>query len=456
MNRKNPPPRKAGRVLLWIYGAALLYYILKQCYYAVWVGGFPDQMAQLSYIIHMAKAPALVPDLPAMQMWETQGVSGGLTVFSPVAGSVNYLNHPTLYYLMMAFLGGVRILPDGTAVLNLMWLRALNILLSASAMALACYMGYTRLQKRSPLTHAVYAAAITTLPMLAYSGAGVNNDNLATLALVVFFTGLVRYQEDKLNLTTYLLIGLGFLAGSFSKLTTALIFILALTTVLVMSIIKTRSLRLVANRWFLITLPCYLLFLGYELVIHSRYGTWQPSLLDINPEYYYTSIFYVAPENRVPMNVWQFARHFLGGIGYTWSSLYGHNRTVTEIMNNGLWGLIYWIVPAVTLFVLVRGWITRKDDRICLPVLAAFFGTMAYHFYSHWKGYPVSGYLGGAQARYYLAMIVPMAYLVCERFPSLSSRWKKTERVLAALLIAGWLAGDAIRLVILYGFPATV
>ena len=453
MNEKNTPARKTGRILLWIYGAALLYYVLKQCYYAVFVGGFPDQIAQLSYIIHMAKAPALVPDLPAMQMWQVKSVSDGLTIFAPAAGTVNYLNHPPLYFLMMAFLGGVRILPDGTAALNLMRLRTLNILLSASAVALAFYLGYTRLRKRSPMVHTLYAAAIVTLPMLAYTGAGVNNDNLAVLALVIFFTGLVRYQEDRLDLPTYLLIGLGFLTGSFSKLTTGLICILALVTALVMSVIRTRSLKLVANKWFLITLPCYLLFLGYELIIHSRYGSWQPTLLDISPETYYASVFYVAPENRVPMTVWQFARHFIGGIGYTWSSLYGHNQTVTEMMNNGLWGLVYWVVPAAMVFVLVRGWILRKQDRICLPVAAAFFGTMAYHFYSHWKGYPVSGYLGGAQARYYLAMIVPMAFLVCGRFPALSPRLRKAGRAAAVLLIAGWLAGDAIRLVIQYGFP---
>ena len=43
--------RKTRRILVWIYGAALLYFVLKQLYYAVYVGGFPDQRVHLSYII---------------------------------------------------------------------------------------------------------------------------------------------------------------------------------------------------------------------------------------------------------------------------------------------------------------------------------------------------------------------------------------------------------------------
>ena len=452
--KKSLSGRGNRRILLWIYGIALLYYVLKQCYFAVCVGGFPDQMANLSYIIQMAKSPVLIPDFRAMCVWQVTGMQNGLTVFAPVAENVNYLNHPPLYYLIMAFLGGVRILPDGTAALSLMRIRALNILLSASAVGLAFYLGYTRLRQRSPWVHALYAASIATLPMLAYVGASVNNDNLAFLALVVFFVGLVRYREDRVDWKTYILIGIGFLVGSLSKLTTALVCAVMLLVVLLMSIVRTKSLKLIANKWFLMTLPCYVLFLVYELVIHARYGAWQPSLLDINAEYYYTSIFYVAPENRVPMTLLQYARHFLEGIGYTWSSLYGHNETVTKIMNNGVFGLVYWVMPGAAVVLLIRDWVRRERDRITLPVAAAFFGTMAYHFYSNWKGYAVSGYLGGVQARYYLAMIVPLAFLVCVRWPGLPPRTRKAGKVLAVLLMAAWLAGDALRLVVQYGFPA--
>ena len=96
----------------------------------------------------------------------------------------------------------------------------------------------------------------------------------------------------------------------------------------------------------------------------------------------------------------------------------------------------------------------RDGDRLALPVVLGFLGTLAYHFYSNWRGYRISGYLGALQARYYLGLIVPFAFLMCSRVVPLFRNKKTIGRILAGILIAGWLAGDAIRLVIFYGFPA--
>lgn len=447
-------PRKTRRIILWIYGAALLYYVFKQVYYALFIEGFPDQIAQLSYAAHMARFPTLLPDFASMFMCRARAGADGLTVLTEVSGQLNYLSHPSLYYLVMNAVCGVRVLPEGGVAMNLMALRGFNILLSTAAVTLAFYLGFTRLKNRSPLVHALYAFAIATLPMLAYIGASVNSDNLAFLSLVVFFAGLLRYQEDKVDLKTYLLIGIGFLVGGLSKITTALMCALALLAVLVMSVIRTRSLKLIWNKYFLITLPCYLLFLGYELYIHGRFGSWQPSLYNINPEYYYTTSYYVAPEKRVPMSFLQYIRHFVGGVGYTWSSLYSHIRKVTLIMNNAEWGSVYWISVALATLSAFVQLIRRKADRITIPIVFSFLGTLACHFWSNWKGYPISGYLGAIQARYYLAMIVPVAYIMCDRIPPLFEKRKTLGRILAALLLAGWFAGDVVRLLIQYGFPA--
>ena len=451
--------RKNRRVILWIYGAALLYFVLKQCYFAFFTGGFPDQMAHLSYVVEMTKNPTFLPDFRALPTYRAakalKDMAPGLTRLKIIKGSINSLGHPPLYYLLMALLGGVQILPDGSAAVDLIRLRCLNMLLSSATVILAFRLGYTRLKNRSPLVHTLYAMAIATLPMLAYVGASVNNDNLAFLALVIFFTGLLRYQEDKTDLKTYLLIGLGFLIGSFSKLTTALIFLIMLAVVLVMSVIRTRSLKLILNWRFLVTLPCYLLFLAYELYVKKHFGAWQPSLYSMDYDYYVTTVYYVAPENRVPMTFLQYARYFAGGIGYTWSSLYSHDRTITAIMNNGEWGIIYWISVAAAVIAALLQFIRRRFDRVTVPVVCAFLGTLAYHFYSNWTGYPISGYLGALQARYYLALIVPVAYIMCDQIPPLFEKHKTAGRIIAAVLLCGWLAGDALRLVFLYGFPAT-
>ena len=75
--------------------------------------------------------------------------------------------------------------------------------------------------------------AVAALPELGYVGSGISNDNLAFPAFAVFFTGVIRYDEDKPDFRTYALIGTSFLLGSFSKLTAAMIMLIMLITILV-------------------------------------------------------------------------------------------------------------------------------------------------------------------------------------------------------------------------------
>ena len=320
-------------------------------------------------------------------------------------------------------------------------------------MVLAFYLGWRRLQNRRPLVHALYAAAIVTLPELGYVGSGISNDNLAFIGFVIFFAGLLRYDEDRLDLKTYLLIGVGFLLGAFSKLTTAMIMLIMLVAVLVMSVIRTRSLKLIANRNFLAILPCFLLFLAYELIIHRRFGGWQPTLSLIAPEFYETTVFYVAPENRVPMTFFQFFSHFALGIAHSWSRAYGHNETLNTLMDNGVAGLIFWVPVAAAVAAAILQLVRRKCDRYTLPAVIGFAGTLAWHLWSGWIGFRSTGYAGGAQARYYLFMILPFALILCEAFPPLfrTRKAKIAGTVIALLLIILWLAGDAPRLLFMPG-----
>lgn len=444
--------RRTRRVLLCIYGAALLYYVLKLCWYAVNIGGTPDETAHLSYLAAITRHPALIPDFASMPLYGILSEEGGRALLSPVPGAVNYLGHPPLYYLLMTLADAVRLQADGTVLVEVLRLRFVNIVLTSAAVALAFSVGRRRLRKQRPLVHALYAAAIVTLPELGYIGSGVSNDNLAFLGFVLFFTGLVRYDEDREDWRTYGLIGIGFLLGAFSKLTAALIMLIMLAAVLVMSILRTRSLKLVASRRFAAVLPCFLLFLAYELVIRRRYGGWQPSLALIAPEFYETTVFYVAPESRVPMSFPAFLGHFVLGIAHSWSRAYGHHEQVNLQMDNGAAGLVFW-VPAVAAAVAAAAQlIRRRCDRYTLPVMLGFAGTLCWHLVSGWQGFLASGYAGGAQARYYLFLIVPFALILCERFPPLfrSRKAKITGIVLALLLMVIWLAGDAPRLIITF------
>jgi hypothetical protein len=444
--------RKTGQALLFLYGAALLYFILKQVYFALAVGGFPDQTAQVSYLIEMCRQPRLVPDFAALPMYPVLTQENLVWTMRASATAVNYLGHPPLYYLLLSLTAPVRFLEDGTVAVDMLKLYLANTVLTSAAALLAFRLGYRALKGRSPFLHLLFAFAVVTLPELGYVGVSVNNDNLAFFAFALFFTGVMRYNEDKLDLPTYLLIGLGFMLGALSKLTAALIMLIMLVTILVMSVIRTKSLKLILNKYFLMTLPCYLLFLAYEIAVHRRYGSWQPGLAQIAPEYYLTTSFYVAPENRVPMTFLQFVRSFLGGIGHTWSSFYGHNQPVNEIMDNRLFGLVYWIPVAAAMLAALLQLIRRKADRYTIPAVLAFLGTLAYHLYSNWSGFLKNGYAGGSQARYYLFLIIPFALAFTQSIPEPKTQKAKVlTAAFALLLTALWLLGDAPRLLLTCG-----
>ncbi len=449
------PSGKTRRVVLCVYGAALLYFILKLVYCAFWVGGTPDEPQHVGYLAEITRNPALIPDFVSMPMYgKLPQIAGQMTV-RPAQGTVNYLGHPPLYYLFMSLFGAVSFPGDGTALVDVTRLRIVNMVLSSAAVVLAFRIGYRKIGERSPVYHLLYAAAIVTLPMLGYVSSGISNDNLVFLGFAVFFSGIVRYDEGKLDFPAYLLIGVGFLLGAFSKLTAALVMLIMLVAILVMSVIRTKSLKLVANKWFLLTLPCYLLFLAYEIIIYRRYGAFQPTLANLPPEFFRTTNFYVAPENRVAMTLLQYARHFLGGIGYTWSSIYGHNEAVTAAMNNRQAGVVYWIPVAAALAAAVVQAVRKNADRFTIPAAAGFLGTLAYHFYNGWSGFLKNGYTGGNQARYYLFLIIPFALAFAGFLPEAKTKKAKAIlTVLAVLLVALWVLGDAPRL-LLAGIPAT-
>ena len=449
LNRRNIRP-----ILLGIYGAALLYFILKLLYYALFVGGFPDESAHISYVIQMAKSPAPVPDFASMPRYFIYTVDENFFIMWPKRGEINYLGHPPLYYLFMTLFGRIEFRPDEVVAVDVHYLRMINVALTSIAVTIAFALGFRRLRDRPPVVHALYAFAIVTLPELGYISAAVSNDNLAFFAFVLFFAGILRYDEDRTDLKTYLLIGIGFFLGSFSKLTTALIMLIFLVVVLAASVIRTRSLKLIANRYFLLTLPFYLAFLAYELVIRRRFGAWQPSIDLLAPEFYRSTVFYVAPENRVSMSFFQYLLHFARGFGYTWSSLYGHDWQVKETMANSWLGMVYWIPVAAAFLCTVIRCVRRKTDRWSVPLLAAFAGTLVRHFINGWSGFLQNGYTEGTQARYYLFLMVPFALIMCEQLPGMfrTRAAKRAGTVLALVLIALWLAGDAPRLFLTYGF----
>ena len=129
--------RKKRTVLLCLYGAALVYFILKMAYFAFFAGGFPDQTAQVSYLIEMCRGPQLLPDFAKLPLYSIVGRTGMTRQMIADPTSVNYLGHPPLYYLLLSLTGPVRFLADGTAEVDFLKLYISNILLTAAGAVLS-------------------------------------------------------------------------------------------------------------------------------------------------------------------------------------------------------------------------------------------------------------------------------------------------------------------------------
>ena len=136
--------RKTRRILIGIYGSALLYFILKQLYYAVYVGGYPDQISHISYIIEMCRKPSPVPDfvnMPVFYVWRWEGLT---EYMYQLEGAINYLGHPPLYYLLMSLTGSVRFLEDGGAAVDYLRICLVNSRPDRAALSLVSERRNTR------------------------------------------------------------------------------------------------------------------------------------------------------------------------------------------------------------------------------------------------------------------------------------------------------------------------
>lgn len=179
-----------------------------------------DEVAHLSYVAHLQRSGEFWPKLETMRMLDPASFR--------FTGEANYLNHPPLYYALLARLGPTIENNPGALLAH----RFLNILFATAGLAALLAIGLTaRLDKMQLYA---YAVPLVCIPVLAPLAGAVNPDNaafaggaLATLAawqliatgrgtwLVAMLAGLVLASWAKL---TGLLLTGGLLAGVFTYL----------------------------------------------------------------------------------------------------------------------------------------------------------------------------------------------------------------------------------------------
>lgn len=427
-----------------IYVLAMIFFIYKMMFYTNYVGKFPDEPCHISYVAYLEKTNKIIPEFKDMTQikrvnsdksqndaFTIRNKYGGTYVLGP---SFNYLGHPPLYYQILRLSGGISVNKDGTMVIRLFQLRLFSIVLASLAMLLVFYIGFSRLGN-NPFFHLLYASVSISVPMLAYDCAGINNDTMSFLTVTIFTLGLLRFAEKKRNYGTYLLIGLGVFGAFMSKLTAGAITLAALGFYVIYLIFKERNLKFLLTPQFLSSLPFYFATAAYYLYIKHQTGSFQPSFAKLCPEQFYSSGFYVAPQNRRVMNLPQYAYYFFNHFVQTWVSIQSHVALTKAVPYYDISTIGIVAILILPIFIYFKRY-SRKPENPILPVVGTMYPAVValifLQFYHAYKDFKYgSGYLGGFQSRYYLCCIAALALGTVWVFKKLYGREKARPRSLS-------------------------
>lgn len=415
--------------LFAVYGLMFLLFLFKMFYYREELYYVPDEEAHISYLAYIEENPRQwIPEFENMGLCEG-GLYSEKGIYQYIINDRTcYLGHPPLYYRLMHLIGGIVTVEseEGHYVyVNLDRLKTANIYLTALVMILIFYIGYTRLGRftQSLILHGVYAAAAVSVPMLALCGSGITNDNLANLGVAVFLLGVLRYYEKKKGYLTYFLVAAGFFLSIMSKLTVGEFIVIMLLVILIADVIRNRNLSLLCNKYFLSTLPVYLLAGSYFVILLFRYGSIQPGLDVVAPQ----EQSFVAEAERLSMTFFSYIPYFFRQFGYTWTGIYNGRFYDFKMLDVWKGSAFLLLLYAPFLFAAGSGLRVLGKKRsaaagktaspylvIYAAAAAGLFITIITQFFKGYESFTVRGYMGGYQARYYLCDIPLMALSLAE------------------------------------------
>lgn len=389
----------------FIYVCMFLYCVLQIGYYMVYVGHTPDEMRHISYIAYLEETGKIIPDFSHMEF---------MTDTNPAAfvpGSINQLGHPPLYYHVMRLCAPIDNLGNGEYYIHTLRLRVFSAFFGLLAVALVFYIGYRKISKSLPVLHLLYTAMIVNVPMFLYNISGVNNDTFALLGCSIFFLGFLNLSEEKKTYRTYWLIALGFSLTILSKLTAGLILILMSSIYIIWYCIKEKSVKLVCCRQFVTTLPVYLLTIVYFLLVYAQVHSFQPSLANLDMEYYRSTAFYVSFGDRAVMNFKDYFFHFWREFFITWTGIASH----TNLLKQGEWLSYDRFFIIIIPFVPILCFFMNKK-RLYMKMFVSFYIALIcvvlLQFKNAYDGfYFISGYPGAYQSRYYLCVLPVLAFI---------------------------------------------
>jgi len=405
-------------VRLLIYGAALLlvgaqaWGTMKR----VPPGIPPDELAHVSYVIHLEEHGRFLPDYSQRFLYSGQGA---------LLDHRNYLAHPPFYYnLLRPFV------PEGSRAIvsRIGDLRLVNLALGLCGVALFFWVGC-----REPLPlwfHLYYAAALSSVPMVSYLCGSVNNDNLLLIAGGLAVWGGVLFLESAPRPAGLVLLGAGLSLALLVKATAGLQLIFFAGLVQALRLRRDRSFE--AFRGF--QLPAYAVIcfvpLAWYLWSYATYGTFIPQ---------FGETWYDLPGESAVLSFPHYLRRFFRVLALSWTGILSHQSLFRSSLAGAL-PLLLTLGLAAWAFFLRE----TKDGRPFFTVqrlgLIGLLLMMGFHFVRVYRYHLVSGYPGGMQARYYLPL-APCLLMLSFR-PFVNGLHRPAVRVCLAVLIAALAAGS--------------
>ncbi len=416
------------KVAVVIYFVLFIYFIIQVNYYDNNIGGFPDEGRHLAYVTYLEITDTIIPDFYNMPDTITSEADGTFSM-----EGINYLGHPPLYYNILNFftdITGDGIIDD-TDTDNL---RAVSQVIAYIGIIAA--FGYGLMKFNKNVLHLLFGTIMISVPMLSYTVAGVNNDTLAFTGMILFFIAIERLVVKREGWFTYLLFALTVAIVMLTKVTASIILVLTCLVVFLYIMIKERSVKLLWNKYFLVTIPIYLIVVAYYLYIYSLFGSFQPTLQAIDYEYFMTTIYYTDVDERVVMSFSEYISYFIRKFMESWTGISSH----VLLLKTGAYTRVQQIGLSALLVAPILGIVSRNKTpqiKIMMVTYIATIITIVVQTMSSYSSFLERGYLGGFQSRYYLCALIAFAFLIChfiyEHYRFFLSNYREKTRVVEAV-----------------------
>jgi hypothetical protein len=374
-----------------------------------------DEVAHLSYVAELQRRGDLWPPLESLRMLDPHTFR--------LTGEANYLNHPPIYYALLARLGPVLEGDPGAARIH----RFINIIVAAiglgAAMAIGLVAGLGRLRLYA------YAVPIACIPVLAPLAGAVNNDNAAFLGGAI--VTLAAWQLLATGRIAWLLLALVGLVPAAAKLTGLVLAGGLLGGVTIYLLWRKRLPPL----WLIPLAVGGVIAAAPFFVFLQHYGSPAPVTAALR-EMLESGSRLAGWSELERLSFPAYAAHFLVEFVTSWMPTLAQRTIVNDAAL---------ILPVAAMLCGFAGLavslrrLARRDDQPIDVLVVSGFGAIAVTFVSHliysYQDHVATGFMMAAYPRYYLplAAILPLAGLSLLA----AIQHPRGRNALVVLLIAG-------------------